>query len=355
MKRPVIVMAVVVSLLVACTSSPTRLAEAPSAGATSSTSSTAPSEAPSSGTTGATSSPAPPAGRIVFDQIVPIDADGPTVAYLVNADGADEHRLPVHGWAWGPVWSPDGTQLVMNTSHGPTIVDVLGSSTRLVRSAANGVGFGGGSGCIWSPDGKRLLCQATDQGTRDGLYSVRSSDGGGLARLTVSPNHDIGTPSGECSGGDEAADYSPDGTRFVFLRTRCSTGPRSSGGEIGALYVESAEGTGPHRITPWGDPDTHEIGRASWSPDGHEILFGGNCTLYLVHPDGSGLHTIPLDACAFASNWSPDERWIVFSLNQPEGSPDLYASSPDGTNLTQITHTSKAKETMPDWGPATAQ
>jgi hypothetical protein len=57
-----------------------------------------------------------------------------------------------------------------------------------------------------------------------------------------------------------------------------------------------------------------------------------HCALYLVHPDGAGETMIPEDACAFSPDWSPDGKWIVFSLNQPEGSPDLFVAPADGTN-----------------------
>ena len=56
-----------------------------------------------------------------------------------------------------------------------------------------------------------------------GIYSI-GVDGTGLTRLTRSPFHDTLGSSGECGGGDSEADYSPDGTQFVFMRKRCGTG-----------------------------------------------------------------------------------------------------------------------------------
>ena len=42
----------------------------------------------------------------------------------------------------------------------------------------------------WSPDGERLVCEGygVDDPSRDRIYSVRASDGGGLARITSNPD-----------------------------------------------------------------------------------------------------------------------------------------------------------------------
>src|SRR5262249_23355473 len=43
---------------------------------------------------------------------------------------------------------------------------------------------------IWSPDGKRLACQLFSppgDPSQSGMYSIRSSDGGGLTQITSTP------------------------------------------------------------------------------------------------------------------------------------------------------------------------
>jgi Tol biopolymer transport system component len=62
---------------------------------------------------------------------------------------------------------------------------------------------------VWSPDSKRLACESfgdTDP-SRNGIYTIRSSDGAGLTRMTSNPG-----------GDDLPGDYSPQGKRFVFAR-----------------------------------------------------------------------------------------------------------------------------------------
>jgi dipeptidyl aminopeptidase/acylaminoacyl peptidase len=67
--------------------------------------------------------------------------------------------------------------------------------------------FCGGS---WSPDGKRISCErygVKDPSLND-IYTIRTSDGGGLRRITSSPD----------GGYDIPGDFSPDGERLVFVR-----------------------------------------------------------------------------------------------------------------------------------------
>jgi Tol biopolymer transport system component len=134
--------------------------------------------------------------------------------------------------------------------------------------------------------------------------------------MTRSPFHDTLGSAGECGGGDSEADYSPDGTQFVFMRKRCGTGPDPSRDEAGALYVANTDGTGLRQITKYGQADSHPGGSVRWSPDGTEILFASqDHRLRLIHPDGSAMTGINLPpGKAKGPAWSPDGRWIVFSL-----------------------------------------
>lgn len=75
--------------------------------------------------------------------------DGGQVAYLrdgvlyaASATGQSERRLygPLTLPSWeveGPVWSPDGTQIVLATTEGLRVVDVAGGASRIVFSGEN--------------------------------------------------------------------------------------------------------------------------------------------------------------------------------------------------------------------------
>jgi Tol biopolymer transport system component len=50
------------------------------------------------------------------------------------------------------------------------------------------------------------------------------------------------------------------------------------------------------------------------------------------------------------SSWSPDGAWIVFSLQQAEGS-EIFLVHPDGTGLRPVTAAPGAQAQHPDRGP----
>jgi Tol biopolymer transport system component len=135
---------------------------------------------------------------------------------------------------------------------------------------------------VRSPDSERLACEGfgdTDP-SRNGIYSIGPSDGGGLTRITSNPG-----------GGDMPGDYSPDGKRLVFLRSSDESGP------VG-LFVTRLNGSGLRQITP---PSMimGEFG-GSWSPRGNSILFAARSApdhrlaIWVVRADGSGLHQLPI-------------------------------------------------------------
>jgi dipeptidyl aminopeptidase/acylaminoacyl peptidase len=150
-------------------------------------------------------------------------------------------------------------------------------------------------------------------------------------------------------GNDVIGDYSPDGTRIVFLRD-AAHGRRGSL----AVFTVNTDGTGLRQITPG---MLNCCSSPSWSPDGTEILFGSaRGKLFAVHPDGTDLSQIPIDtgggsSFAFQPGWSPDGTNMVFSLFlATKGQVDVYTARADGTHLVQVTNTPEFEEAA-DWGP----
>ena len=290
-------------------------------------------------------------GKIAFmrgDRIVLSDPDGGNVSGL---------SLPYPSFT--PVWSPDGSRILVTafTPGGvrPATVDPDGSDFALLDVKATS-DFE--IHCrAWSPDGRRLLCQGIrfeGDHSMDGVYSIRASDGGDLTRLTVNPF----PPTGQFGGGDIPGDYSPDGTRFVFMRAKPGADPNARH-QQGALFVANVDGSGLHRITPYGLANSHDNGLARWSPDGRRIVFASaHGLLFVVHTEGTGLRRIPLETRGdwyFAStpDWSPDGTAIIFSLNVFHGlvgHEDIYTARVDGRQLSQVTHTANRFEDFADWG-----
>lgn len=259
--------------------------------------------------------------------------------FTVRPDGSEIHNL--HVTATCAVWFPDGSKILITndaavgagTPLRPAVVDPDGSNLRPLEATRN-PDLNLGCGNV-SPDGTRIALEGFGQDGHpelDGIYSVRTSDGGGLIRLLEGP---VSPPR-----------YSPDGSRLSFFDTQEGVSPTGSG----ALFVMAADGADPVRITPWGYAfDDHE-----WSPDGRWIVFQRPYgQLYLVHPDGSGLHRVPLQlppgTGALNPSWSPDGTWIVFSL-QSSDKAEIYMVRPDGTGLRKVTGAPGAQEQKPDWG-----
>jgi TolB protein len=293
-------------------------------------------------------------GRIAFDRFDPVL--GKHFMYTVNPDGSDEQRLPFGAC---PRWSPDGT-LIAAACAGNNSAAIInpddGSYRVLPRTDPERLE----THCpVWSPDAKRLACEGygQDQFEREtdpslnGLYTIRSSDGGGLTRVTSNPG-----------GSDIPGDYSPNGKRLVFGRADHPADPAAVG-----LYVLKLGGDRLRQITP---PGTH-VGDSGgdWSPQGNEIVFSQHVTpdarssLWVVHADGTGLHEIRVQAqpiCGgaysdpssqgcFGPRWSPDGTRIVFARGTSgDDDSNIYTVNPDGTGLTQVTH--GGRDQAPDWG-----
>jgi hypothetical protein len=170
-------------------------------------------------------------GQIAFARFNPVLGD--TQLYVVNPDGNGERLAqPSTDTLECPQWSPDST-LISGCGGPPGCASLLwnpdNSTSHCVPSnpAEANLFFPCGT---WSSDGSRLYCEGfglTDP-SLNGIYSVRTSDGGDLRQVTSTPG-----------GDDIPGDASPNGDKLVFNRTASD-----------ALFVVNANGTGLKQITP---------------------------------------------------------------------------------------------------------
>jgi Tol biopolymer transport system component len=247
-----------------------------------------------------------------------------------------------------PRWSPDGTEIAidaqidMPTQPSAVILDARTGAVRELTGTLGKVCY------TWSPDGSRLACNGDglngDTSIDPGITTIRSSDGGGLQRVT-----DFVSMPG---------DYSPDG-QWLSLVGDVGDGPR--------IFEVRLDGCGLLPLTPIGMPGLNDEVGGNWSPDGSQIIFQAKvdadhrASLWSVHPDGSDLRQITVTGCGglredpysiacFDPAWSPDGRQIVFDrFDAHTGRRNVYTVNADGTGLRQVTNTGNVDE-APDWG-----
>jgi Tol biopolymer transport system component len=144
--------------------------------------------------------------------------------YIVPLDGSPVRELldESPGWLSGPVWSPDGVSIAVETVAGIVVVDLGTGRQKLVSS-------GRADSPTWSPDGKRIAFTHRDESGDILGISIVDRDGAHPANLTT--------------GHDESPAWSPDGKWLVF--DRVSGDPHQN---PPSAWVISASGGEPRLI-----------------------------------------------------------------------------------------------------------
>ena len=189
---------------------------------------------------------------------------------------------------------------------------------------------------VWSPDGSRLI-YVSDEAGDDDLYLV-NANGGNSLQITRSAEHDR-TPA-----------WSPDGSQVAFAR---ETANGSDVMTFNTACISNPEGCESGLRTLVGGGYDRE---PAWSADGRRLAlstaaFPGLPTAIGVLKPGDD-EVRPLVGTGltdFSPAWSPDGRWIAFASNR-SGDYDLWAMSPDGGAVVQITR-STTVEVQPKWSP----
>jgi Tol biopolymer transport system component len=292
-------------------------------------------------------------GRIMFQRAPGgevVEAEE-TDVYVVNADGSEEQLLAA-GAGTGR-WSPDGSEVSIFCCDDGGAAHLLNPDTGEVRRLEQAdPTLDSYCGAAWSPDGARLSCEAygVDDPSLNGIYSVRASDGGDMTRITSNPG-----------GQDTPGEYSPDGTRIVFVRFEDDV-------PVG-YFVTNVDGTGVRQLTPDGMILDDSGFGGSWSPSGDDILFVARETeehhkaIWIVNADEGSPEPLaitpacggPLGAAdeygCYSPDWSPDGEKIVFTRSEPDGSNEtIWIVNADGSSPVQVTD---GTDDNPSWEPPT--
>lgn len=250
--------------------------------------------------------------------------------WVIQPDGAGATQLTTfpRGLEYDPSWSADGTRIAFVHAEANTDVWIMNADgtgqTNLTSSAANE------TAPSWSPDGTKLLYTSDVDGSKQ--IFVMNADGTGQTNLSNAPGTD-----------DDAAQWSPDGSTIVFVRTAPASFPR--------LYVMGPDGSGQAPLEP-----PHDGGQdlePHWSPDGTRIAFMSDrdcCTfdIFVVDRDGTGAVNVTNSQTDAESEptWAPDGTKLVFSGFTT--GPRLFLMSTDGSDRVLV---SDVDAGFPDWQP----
>ena len=290
---------------------------------------------------------------IVYSRFVP-GADTATV-FRLNA-GQTEPTVVRDGVLDFALPSPDVRHLATfgltaTERASAAVFNIDGSGYRTLELPDPTLELPGGS---WLGN-DRLVAQGVDptDGTRAGLYSRRRSDGGGLIRLSNS-GHRVDWPVAA----------SPNGRKFLFFRPHAKDQTSDSAPQD--AFVVDADGAHLTRLTPPGATTAFAFGAATatWSPDSRHVAIAASRgpfwtsrlrSVYIVNADGSHVSRIGPRGDIWDASWSPDGRWIAFSM-KTDGRFQLYLMHPDGTGVRQLTPgTDEQSSIAPTWSPSSDQ
>ena len=279
-------------------------------------------------------------GRILFS----IETNQVGTIALAYIDPGGVHVVPTahDGTLAHPTWAPDGTIVFDSERAG---------DRHLFRIATDGcvlsqITKGGGSceeDVSFSPDGSRIAYeQYSCSEQRDFGIQVAAADGSNPVALTQ--------PLTGLAEERDAA-FSPDGKSVAFVR--------SVDDSHGAVWVVPAVGGEARRLTS----DDFGAAYPRWSPDGKQILFGGQRSagvedhaLWVVQAAGGEPRRLfKHDAATWEleGEWSPDGSQIVFGVFTPGGDhEELWISAADGTHERTLWVGSQSTgANTPHWGP----
>lgn len=258
-----------------------------------------------------------------------------------------------------PQWSPDGRWLAFGMRGHVHVVPHDGGLPRKITDFASAAG-----GPRWMPDSHGLIV-TVERNDADQLL-LTDREGAWPRALTK-----------DSLGDHWDARPSPDGSHIVYTLRRFDDLNR-----LDIVLLEIATGK---QITLYGKPSTR-AGSPKWSPNGKWISFiaqeGQYEELYLVKPDGSGLHPLtkggqdivqyewspsgrqilavannqgsfelkfvdPESGAAVDArseigihsnpNWSADESYITFEFESPSRPPDIYRMDLNSKRVNQLT------------------
>ena len=232
----------------------------------------------------------------------------------------------------GPVWSPDGDEILFR--RGGELYRVYSNGSRETRLTETDGKVGDYS---WSPDGNKILYTLVVEEEFNSDIWVMNADGSSASRLTA-PTEEYVEPTKNDFG-----TWSPSGSKIAYTSV---LGLHSSN-----LIVMEPDGSGKQSLTGFSG---NYFSAVAWAPDASKLVFESDSSevgqyIGVVNSDGSGLTTVaygyltPQTQSWQPELWSPDGSKILYSSyeNDPEEKffRDIFTVNADGSGKTSLTAT----------------
>ena len=296
-------------------------------------------------------------GKIAFDSFPATGSeDNDTEIYTVTSDGKVLMKLTNDPYEdLNPTFSADGRRIAFSSNrHRLMDYDIFTMNTGgtgLKNVTNNSAPLNEGAPA-WSPNGQKIAFERFRIPLSGISIYVRKADGTKERRLT------------EDTGNERSSNpsWSPDGSKIVFDTNR--EGPPENDTVGTDLWVMNANGTGERKF--FTDPLPQDCNREQpdWSPDGTKVVFVYTCH-NVPPPEGNGIYVADSDGSdqkrlvgpGRSPVWSPNGQKIAFvRLPDDENATqvDVFVMRSDGTNVTNYTNTPEVDEGSPSWQPVIA-
>lgn len=219
----------------------------------------------------------------------PLDNSDKWGLVLYNLDGSGKQELITN--ASGGVFSPDGSQMAYPTADGIHVMDLSTKAEKVLPVV-------GAFNIHWSPDGKQIAYVGMSDGVVDSVFIIN------VDSVSVQQISDFSYES--------VIGWSPEGTLYFVA-------PYTGGAAWKVYSYDLASSITRDLFTI--ENGTPKFLNPMLSPDGNWIAYRGrdNSSLYLVHPDGSGMHLVLDNVGAVGIAWA-SSNWLGVSI----GTEDPY-------------------------------
>jgi Tol biopolymer transport system component len=253
------------------------------------------------------------------------DRTGNDELYIMHGNGDVVQLLATTpGPKTDPVISPDGKKIVFTVG---TVEASSASPLWSVNSDGTGLTQLTTDGAIdyrptWSPDGSQIAFVSTRDGNAE-IY-VMNADGTNQANITNS------------AANDNAPSWSPSGSAILFDSDRDSAAGT-------AIYAMTAAGGSVTPLVAGYNPE--------WSPSGTRFLFLRASQIWISESaSASSVRQVTADPFFhFTPGWSPDESRLVYATSTTSNEEIWTINSADGDNATELTPDAEGDNFTPNW------